>query len=452
MEQPKFLTCKYQISNLNSVLNVYDFQLRDHFLNSNNLYVTTCSCMVHKHNKNRCKIVDTQFCVKCKQPTKFLMSFEMLLAHGPDISTKELFICCKHVHHPPCRRCLYCNIVPLNGGNDDGSSSQGEYSCIIKKPFECFYTCDVVCPYHPNNFTKCIDLNNIMLREHIYNMKLPIFYFCFVHAHRHKSHIDKICYIQTFKCCEHAVCVQDYDSSFIVTVSTTLSSSASSSSNNNVNDTKEQDDDDEDCDDFDANLTTTNVPIIGTKRKRRQSKRMNGRQKLIGKPKINKNKSKEFIIFDPRIWREQSLNHFVSFIRAVIVMPEAAKDRYTRFEESNFSISNVKKYKSGKESIVRLAVTGFETKGIYQTSTISCIIPHYKTIIPQMLYDLLVEQGYDTSLVCIKRDPSIKSTCMFVCKAERNPDPSFRTIIIPDAISRPMNQDQISIIYYYYYT
>lgn len=159
----------------------------------------------------------------------------------------------------------------------------------------------------------------------------------------------------------------------------------------------------------------------------------------------NNQRRTEYIIYDPQIWREQSFNHFISFIRAVITMPEMIKERYVRFEESNFSISNIKKYKSGKESVVRTAVTGFETKGLYQTATISCLIPYYQILIPQMLYDLLEQQHYDLSLVCVKRDPSIKSTCMFVCKAVKNPDPSFSTIVIPDAISRPMNQDQISI-------
>lgn len=377
--KPKFLTCKYRLSGL---IRVFDYQLRYHFLNLNNLYVTACSCATHRHNKRPCKIVDTLTCPKCKTPTNLLLTFETLLAHGLDFASKEIYTCCPHVHSPPCGRCLYCNTVP------SGKGAINQYPCVIKSSFECVYTSSVVCPKHKGAFTESLDLTNVAVQEHIYNTNHLMFYFCKTHAHRHTTHPTELCYISAFACCEDAVRVSDYDSSFAV-------------------------------------VTTE-----------KRSGRGSGSDKL---------KLVEYILYDPRIWLDASFNHFVSFIRAVISMPAVAKTRYERFEASNFSVSSVKKYKSGKESMARLAVTGFDTNGIYQTSTISCQLPLDTVSIPQALYDLLESQNYDLSLVCIKRDPSIKSTCMFVCKVIRNEDPYCETIAIPDAISKPMNQDQVSV-------
>lgn len=388
--EPQFLTCKYKLSGL---IRVYDYQLRYHFLNLNNLYVTTCACSTHRHNKKSCKIVDTLSCAKCKRPTNLLINFETLLMHGPDFTNKEIYTCCPHTHTPPCGRCLYCNIVPTTG------STINNYPCVIKSPFECLFTSSVVCPKHRDNFTQPLELTNASVQDHIYNTNHLIFFFCKMHAHRHVHHPSELCYISTFKCCDDAICIRDYDSSFVVVVTEPKSVRAGSS----VSDSR------------------------------------NG-----GGNNTNRTKFTEYILYDPRIWLDASFNHFVSFIRAVIAMPSVAKNRYERFETSNFSVSNIKKYKSGKESMVRLMVTGFETKGIYQTSTISCTLPFHTVKIPQTLYNLLEKQNYDMSLGCIKRDPSIKSTCMFVCKMVRNEDPSCETITIPDAISKPMNQDQVS--------
>uniref|UniRef100_A0A0C9PLM8 HgbA_0 protein n=1 Tax=Fopius arisanus TaxID=64838 RepID=A0A0C9PLM8_9HYME len=204
------------------------------------------------------------------------------------------------------------------------------------------------------------------------------FFFCTSHIHCHASNPSINCFIHAFKCCDMAISVKDYNSSFIVSL---------------------------------YNHSTVT-------------------------------RDSEFIIYDPTIWREQSFNHFISFLRAVILTPETAKERYMRFEDSNFAISNVKKYKSGKDSVVRIAVTGFETRGIYQTSTISCTIPYYKVLIPHALYNLLEKEGYDLSLVCVKRDPSIKTTCMFVCMVEKHGDPEHNSLTICDSMAKGLNQDQ----------
>lgn len=227
-------------------------------------------------------------------------------------------------------------------------------------------------------FTKSLPFDDIILHEHVYNIKSPVFYFCKEHKHKHKTNPNVDCIIQTIRCCSKAISIRDYTKCFIVTVANSVPSK----------------------------------------------------------------KPSEYVIFDPSIWKDQSTNHFMSFIRAVISTPSSALERYKRFESSNFAISNIKKYKSGKESIIRTAVTGFQTKGLYQTATISCIIPYYTIIMPQQLYDMLKADNYDLDLVCVKRDPSILPTCMYVCQVERNPDPTISVLITSDQQSKGRNQDQ----------
>lgn len=248
----------------------------------------------------------------------------------------------------------------------------------------CIFFVDVVCHLDNTKFAREETKQDIMVHEHIYNTKSPIFYFCFTHVHRHKKFPNIECKIQTFKCCDDAVMVKDFNKCFVVTV---------------------------------LGPNAHNMPNA-------------------------LNKGKSYVIFDPRIWREQSFNHFMSFIRAVITSPESIAERYKRFESSNFSISNIKKYISGKESLIRRSVTGYETNGIYQTSTISCTIPYYSVVLPQNLYDLLEQNGYDLDLAMVKRDPSILPTCMYVCSIIRNTNPGINCTTISDQQSKGFNQDQ----------
>lgn len=241
-----------------------------------------------------------------------------------------------------------------------------------------------------NVFTRDVIMDNIKVNEHIYNTKNPIFYFCFKHAHYHKSHPTIKCIIQEFQCCDEATSVEDFTECFTIT---TLSSptASSSSTKTNRNDIK---------------------------------------------------KATEWIIYDPSIWRDQSYNHFMSFIRAIIVSPADMAERYKRFESSNFTISSIRRHISGKESKIRTAVTGFETYGAYQTSTISCIIPYFVVVLPAKLYDELNSEGFDLDLVLVKRDPSILQTCMYVCAVRRHDDPRCLVTTISDQQSKGMNQDQ----------
>jgi hypothetical protein len=356
-----------------------------------------------------------------------------------------------------------------------------------------------------------------MVHEHIYNTKLPLFYFCFEHVHRHRSHPSIDCVIQSFKCCDQACSVRDYNECFVVTTTTntpqplqhqTLLNSSTSVSNDIV------------CTPTTSSRIYKRQDVLqptvaangGLKRKLNSkhvsaSKRMNLQQGSLttttanikerykkankqskiktlsakndstnilseldllnkfqhdlsnnttadsnARYKHNSNNSSnndkqatkftEYIIFDPKLWREQSLNHFMSFLRAVISTPGSVLERYKRFESSNFVIPNIKKYISGKESIIRTAITGFETYGVYQTATISCVIPYYSVIIPQKIYDILERENFDLNLVMVKRDPSILPTCMYVCQAQRNTNPNHNVIMISDQQSKGFNQDQ----------
>lgn len=443
---PLWLTYKYRVDRLSKSNNVYDFQLRTHFLHNGNLYALRCQCPNHKHNKQRCTISDDRECPKCGTPTALLVTYQSLLYHGPSLLTNNAYACCTHVHRPRCERCSNCRSFVVGVGEQDVQIRR-RMPCSVPEDFECnlvtgeyivtparsragppasrttaslsretFYyyisvcSTDRVCPNHPGQFTWPIGDARTMIREHVYNTRFPIFYFCQTHrhVHDHPRYPDAVCTIQSYRCCEDAVRVDDYDFSFVVTV------------------TRPRSGDDLSPNAWPANATGLNPEFAAG------GCSGGGRQP----------RATEYIVYDPRIWREQSFNHFVSFVRAVISLPEAAKERYGRFEDSNFSISNIKRYKSGKESIVRTTVTGFETRGLYQTATISCLLPRDELLLPRNLYRLMDREGYDMSLVCVKRDPSIKSTCMFVCRARENPNPESRTIIIPDAISKPMNQDQ----------
>lgn len=379
--KPLFLTHKLAVNDLQSVYNVYDFQLRDHLLTTEDIYLSRCKCNNHTHNKQHCPLVTAAYCDKCEVANERYINYRSLLFHQT-AAKNRLARCCSHWHEPPCGHCLGCRTTS---------------TCIVQLPFECDYTTDATCMTSGKNathFTKPMK-HAQLVREHIYNQRMPLFYFCnqhtHVHRHEHEPYARLKCCIQAQKCCEHATLVTEFDSSFIITVTT-------------KKDTMKK---------------------VTTK---------------AGKT-ITRFDKKQFVIFNPVLWREQSMNHFISLLRAVINLPGSVLERYRRFESSNFKVSSIKKYKSGKQSIVRTAITGYETKGIYQTATISCTLPSRTVLIPQKIYDLMAND-YDLSLVAVKRDPSIKQTCMFVCRAKRNPDADVDTLVISDAIAKPMNQDQ----------
>ena len=393
--KPLFLTQKYTINKVSTNINIYDFQLRDHFLNTSNLYTLMCNCPTrHKHLKKDCAIVFDKECLKCKTPTELLITFKSLLYHTEEIEESlNIYKCCKHTHQPPCYKCINCKT-----GLD----------CIIMGPFECDISTNVVCP-ETKTFTKLIS-NGSMPYEHVYNTKMPIFYICKKHMHKHTHFNDSVkndlmstfkrnaeCIIQTKQCCDEAILITDYKKSFVVT-----------------------------------EILNNALPLSNTSKKNNTTAKANAMKKNI----------REYIIFDPSIWREQAFNHFMSFIRSIISIPHTVIERYKRFEKSNFTISNIKKHKSGKESVIRRNVTGFDTVGTYQTSAISCTIPYYKFMVPQKIYKILKDSDFDLTYVMIKRDPSLLSTCLTVCSVMINPDPTIDVFVISDQQSKGFNQDQ----------
>lgn len=258
-------------------------------------------------------------------------------------------------------------------------------TCIITEPYDCNFTTSALCAGPAKDgaihSSRLVEYD---LSEHLYATRVALFYFCKAHVHTHTTTDD-------------APDVKPNDNNIKTQPSCYVQTHRC-------------------CDDavHVTNFNKSFAIVAGTKK---------------------------CIIYDPSLWREQSTNHFASLVRAFISVPRAISDRYSRFESSNFKVSNIKRYKSGKQSIVRTAITGFETRGIYQTATISCELPQDVIVLPQRLWDLMVDE-YDLSLVCVKRDPCIKPTCMFVCRAMRNTDPGIDVIVINDSIAKPMNQDQ----------
>lgn len=351
---PLFLTNKIQIRSLE--YQIYDFQLRDHFISTEDIFLRTCSCSNHTHGKISCFVSNDRECKKCGTVFELLVRYQALMFHRKALENCRVFRCCAHRHDPPCRECINCK----TGG-----------VCVIKEPYYCTLTTDSICRGPDRNGGRVHSTASTEhdLSNHLFDLRAALFYFCKRHEHRHERDSTIPCTVQTFRCCDQAVHVTDFDRSFL----------------------------------------------------------------LIAE-------NKKYVIYDPSLWREQSTNHFASLVRAAIALPKAVNDRYKRFESSNFKVSSIKKYKSGKQSIVRTAVTGFEVRAIYQTSTISCNLPSDAILIPQRIWDLM-ENDYDLDLVCVKRDPCIKCTCMFVCRAIRNPDPNIDVLVMNDTLMKPMDQD-----------
>ncbi|XP_039278384.1 uncharacterized protein LOC120350107 [Nilaparvata lugens] len=314
----------------------------------------------------------------------------------------------------------------------DHSQSTALPRCIVQEPFECVHTTDAICRKNHMDtngpkFVKTIQ-HIESLSKHLYNVRNPLFFICKAHAHKHKvptQHTVSFtnamrcliesteCCIQTVKCCNEAVFVTKYNSSFIIAT-------------------------------VEDNPKKRNSGINKHQYQHTLDTALYSQQDLDSinvRVSVQHLKIQKYIIFDPTLWREQSKNHFISMLRAIINMPDKVKERHQRFESSNFIISNIKRYKSGKCSVICDSIIGFDTKGIYQTSTISCML-HYSTVLlPKSLYTLL-ESDYDLQYVALKRDPSLKLSCLFICKAECNPDKSIDTIVIPDAIAKMLGQDQ----------
>lgn len=259
-------------------------------------------------------------------------------------------------------------------------------TCLISDPFECQFTTEAVCNGvngDEAHATQVFSFDNSVSR-HLHETQVTLFYFCDVHAHTHREAPEKLraelCYIQSSPCCDRAVFVKNLKESFSIIQT------------------------------LDSDLSPLKT-------------------------------YKEFIIYDPSLWRDQSFSYFTSLVKSIQWAPQSMNDRYKNFEASNFKVSSIKYYKSGKHAMHRTNITGFDTNGIYQTATMSCDLPQDVVMLPQYIYNIM-KFDYDMSFVCLKRDPSIKPTCMFILRTIVNPDPSIQVIVINDAIAKPLNQDQ----------
>lgn len=419
MEEPLFLTTKIDIHKLKNIFTIYNYQLLDHFkINVKNIYTGQCKCSVHFHQnylqkkKEICYFTTELECQKCKTANKLFINYVNLAFHMKDLldPNRELRECCVHTHVAPCLQCLQCKTGETCCVGEIGSTIQCNLTtnviCNDKKIFkdDHFTSLKKIYPNCSSNETKDNYKMIKSLHHHLFDYGDLDFYICLgQHSHYHFPHYEKtkICYLQMFRCCEKAINFLNLKQSFYI--------NAGYGTNNNEN-----------------NDYIDNDYYFNNKNK-----------------KIKKKRGENFLIFNPSLWRDQSLNQFKSFLKAVVLkLPmKIIKDRYVKFENSNYKISNLKTYKSGKYSIIRTAVTGFPVLGVYQTAIISCTIDKRTILLPQKLYNELSEE-YDLTYVCLKRDPSITDRCMFVCKIEKNPDPEQDVIVISDMLAKPLNQDQ----------
>lgn len=137
--QPQFLTTKVSIKNIADKCNVFDYQLRDHFLTMTNLYTLQCTCSNHKHNKMPCIVTTEPLCGKCEKPSKLLLRYESLMFHGTELMKKKLTKCCAHIHKPPCQHCLNCQLgIPCIVSSTSGFqcyASTGNYTIPFRNLF-----------------------------------------------------------------------------------------------------------------------------------------------------------------------------------------------------------------------------------------------------------------------------------------------------------------------------
>lgn len=450
--EPLFLTNKLKIRPLGSTGAVHDFQLREHFVGTENLYTLVCGCTSHKHGDQPCRIVTTTTCGKCATPTASLIGYQELLFH-PQLSEKLMARCCRHTHTPPCGRCPNCSVGT---------------TCVVTEPFECDITTEAVCQHGDGGggltLTRSSLGSNMALHEHIYNTRQPTFYFCKVHRHRHKSHPEVDCYIWRNACCDQAVSVEQFPDCFIVhgsvpkvvagakrksdddaaaTASTSTASASTLSSSAAAATTT------------DPTSSSNVAAAVATKSRSTRSRTAAAKAQAKKAAKANRTvPAKEaaalaasferrlvsWTIFSPRIWRDQAFNYFMSFIRACISAPDAADERYKRFAASTFQIP-LKAHISGKDSFMRSSVTGFNAEGVYQTSTISCTQRPDVLKMPHNIYDMLNEV-FDLDMGATKRDPSIQQTCLAVLALIRHWDPSIPVTTISDLLAKGFNQDQ----------
>lgn len=142
--------------------------------------------------------------------------------------------------------------------------------------------------------------------------------------------------------------------------------------------------------------------------------------------------------FHPISWEVQIKNYFVSLLKYLLSDSEIFISTYKYLIDSSYKFGKIKSYLSGKASIIRVGILGLFVKGgLYQTGTMDSSLKFNKIKIPKILLDM-VKDDYFVDMALVNRDPSIKTTCMYAVDVIPH---DGDTIIIPDALAKPMNQD-----------
>lgn len=414
-----FATYEYQIKPLD--LTIHSEYLKLHLLNYESIYIRTCEC-VHKvgnvNNRISCRLINEKVCPRCGKNTQLLVPRYALYHHNCFSLNEPIAICasnitkeyiyrrqfpskrilnyayregCGHKHNTRCGKCLNCNTYFNREDVMSLRSSLLPCQGIADNPHEmCFFSNDKRCVKH-GVLTPMPHYNKLL--HHIYNKQNSLFYICKAHKHYH-WHPDVICYIQYKKCCDNAVHITEYNTSFKVQVL--------------------------------------------------------NKQFTIYQPTFWKQlTTSSFISFINTIILYQTSNKTNVQHKAFL---KTLKESYDRLKTSKYTPPVSCKYLSGKFSFTRSVVVGFPTTGMHQTSIISCLLPPNLILISDYLYKIASEK-YDMDHLVIKRDPCINGTCMHVVRilpfSEYEyskyiaPNPNeITTICIPDSIAVPMNNDQ----------
>lgn len=359
---PVFLNYRVAIKPLE--YEFYDVQLKDHFRINTDIFLNKCKC-IHKHNKTICPIRLKSVC-KCQSPNRLFIPNQNLLFHFDKQHHIRKCLKCVHKHEAPCGKCLNCNT---------------NLKCIVDKPFACNFTFNAICN-SCNQLTENVE-HSELIKYHLYNIhRDDLFYICKKHYHIHTNHVvsNKMCFIQAVRCCDEAINMKDFESSFFIYAN-------------------------------------------------------------VYNKKYNKYNYKKHIVFDPKIWTEQSNNSFVTWVNSILYDSDQVSKHYDSFINSNFKIPEIINYKSGGDSFIRNEVTGFKTSGLYQTAIISPALEEDCVLVPQYLWDKL-EKDYFMDLAAVVRYPSFYLTSMEICKIKRNSDPDIQVIVLPCTLSKGMKQDQ----------
>lgn len=146
---------------------------------------------------------------------------------------------------------------------------------------------------------------------------------------------------------------------------------------------------------------------------------------------------KIYNVFHPVSWEYQIKNYFISMLKYLITGSNKFDSTYQYLKDASYKFGKISTYISGKFSIIRVGILGLFATGLYQTGTMDSSLKFTEIKVPKTLLEFVSDEYY-TDIALINRDPSIKPTCMYAMRIIPH---DGDTIIIPDAIAKPMNQD-----------